>query len=62
MKEAVEQYRRFIELWRECDPEFQPLLREAETALRRLAAEPPLRRVRVLARTTSNRQFEVRRL
>ncbi len=35
-KQAVEQYRRFVDLWRECDPEFRPLLHSAETTLRRL--------------------------
>ena len=34
--EAAAQYRRFVELWRECDAEFRPLLRKAQEAIQRL--------------------------
>ena len=33
---AIEAYERFIELWGDCDPEFQPLIEEARTAVYRL--------------------------
>jgi hypothetical protein len=38
-KEAVAQYRRFIDVWRECDHEFRRSLETAEAALRRLDAD-----------------------
>jgi tetratricopeptide (TPR) repeat protein len=38
--EAVVQYKRFIELWSNCDPEFRPLVEAAQQALERLTAEP----------------------
>jgi tetratricopeptide (TPR) repeat protein len=38
-KQAAEQYRRFIGLWRDCDEEFRPLVEDAERALRRLGGE-----------------------
>jgi tetratricopeptide (TPR) repeat protein len=38
-KQAAEQYRRFIELWRDCDEELRPRVEDAEHALRRLGGE-----------------------
>jgi serine/threonine-protein kinase len=38
-QEAAEQYARFIELWTGADPELQPMVREARTALARLNRE-----------------------
>ena len=35
-RRAIEHYTRFIELWRECDPALQPLVRQARDALARL--------------------------
>ena len=35
-RRAIEHYTRFIELWRECDPELQPLVQHARDALTRL--------------------------
>ena len=35
-KDAVDQYRRFLRMWRDCDPEFRPWLDAAEAAVRRL--------------------------
>jgi tetratricopeptide (TPR) repeat protein len=37
--QAVEQYRRFIELWRDCDEELRPLVTHAERALLRLGGD-----------------------
>jgi tetratricopeptide (TPR) repeat protein len=34
---AVGHYRRFIELWRDCDPNLQPMVEEAERALARMS-------------------------
>ena len=39
-EQAVIQYRRFIELWSDCDPEFRPMLEGAQRALERLTTEP----------------------
>jgi tetratricopeptide (TPR) repeat protein len=36
---AVEHYRRFIELWENCDPELRPHVEEAERKLARLRKE-----------------------
>ena len=39
---AVEADSRFAELWKDADPEFQPLLAEVRQRLARLSAERPL--------------------
>jgi hypothetical protein len=39
-KKAVEYYTRFVEQWRDADPELQPGVREVRQRLARLAAEP----------------------
>lgn len=36
---AIKYYKRFLALWRDCDPEFKPLVLKAESALTRLEAE-----------------------
>jgi hypothetical protein len=33
---AAEHYRRFLELWKECEPELQPMLRQATRRLEQL--------------------------
>jgi tetratricopeptide (TPR) repeat protein len=38
-EEAALHYNRFIELWRECDPELRPEVARAEDALERLSGE-----------------------
>ncbi|UCC81833.1 MAG: tetratricopeptide repeat protein [Gemmatimonadota bacterium] len=38
-EEAAIHYKRFIDLWRECDPELRPEVARAEAALRRLSGE-----------------------
>ncbi len=38
--EAAAHYARLIELWRDADPELQPVVADARAALQRLAAEP----------------------
>jgi len=35
-EQAIEQYRRFVDLWRDCDPDLRPLVEGAERALQRL--------------------------
>ena len=35
-QKATEHYSRFVELWKECDPELQPMVRQAQQALARL--------------------------
>ena len=35
-EQAVEHYSRFIELWRDCDPELQPLVEDAKEKLSEL--------------------------
>jgi tetratricopeptide (TPR) repeat protein len=37
-QQAIDQYKRLLELWPDCDAEFQPLVEEARTGLRRLGA------------------------
>jgi tetratricopeptide (TPR) repeat protein len=37
-QQAAEQYRRFIDLWRDCDEELRPLVEGAERALHRLGS------------------------
>lgn len=37
-QQAIDQYKRLLELWPDCDAEFQPLVEEARTALQRLGA------------------------
>jgi hypothetical protein len=37
---AAVQYRRFLELWSDCDPEFRPMVETAQRALERLTGEP----------------------
>jgi tetratricopeptide (TPR) repeat protein len=37
-EQAIEQYRRFVDLWRDCDPEFRPMVKSAEFALQRLGS------------------------
>jgi serine/threonine-protein kinase len=37
--EAVNEYTTFIDLWRDCDPELRPLVREARLALSRLGSQ-----------------------
>jgi tetratricopeptide (TPR) repeat protein len=39
-EKAVEHYRRFLVLWRDCDPELRPVLESAKSELARLVAEP----------------------
>jgi tetratricopeptide (TPR) repeat protein len=39
-EQAVEHYRRFLVLWRDCDPELRPVLERARSELARLTAEP----------------------
>jgi tetratricopeptide (TPR) repeat protein len=38
--EAMEHYRRFVHLWRDCDPPLRPVLEGAKAELARLTAEP----------------------
>jgi len=35
-EQAVEQYRRFVDLWRDCDPKLRPFVEDAQRALQRL--------------------------
>lgn len=37
---ALDYYGRFVDLWKDADPELQPIVADARTALRRLSAEP----------------------
>jgi tetratricopeptide (TPR) repeat protein len=37
---AVEHYRRFVTLWRDCDPALRPVLERAKAELARMVAEP----------------------
>ncbi len=37
--EAVQHYRRFIQLWRQCDPERRPMVQEAQKQLAALHGE-----------------------
>ncbi len=39
-EKAVEHYRRFITLWRDCDPALRPVLERAKSGLARMVAEP----------------------
>jgi hypothetical protein len=39
-QKAVERYSRFVELWRNADPELQPGVREIRERVARLAKEP----------------------
>ncbi|MGH7562855.1 MAG: hypothetical protein ACREK5_00315, partial [Gemmatimonadota bacterium] len=36
VERAVEEYRQFVDLWRDADPELQPVVENARAALRRL--------------------------
>jgi len=36
---AAEQYARFVDMWRDADPELQPIVEEAREAVRRLAPD-----------------------
>jgi len=38
--EARDSYGRFVDLWKEADPELQPLVAQARTARNRLGGEP----------------------
>ena len=38
--QAAERYARFITLWKDCDPEFRPLVEDARARLARLTKEP----------------------
>ena len=38
---AADRYRRFVELWKDADPELQPGVREVRARLGRLATETP---------------------
>jgi hypothetical protein len=38
--QAAARYARFLELWRDCDPELRPLVRQAELRLARLRPTP----------------------
>ena len=35
-QKAIEHYSQFIELWKNCDPELQPMVQQARSALVRL--------------------------
>lgn len=35
-EEAIEHYRRFIRLWKDCDPEMRPTLKQAQASLTKL--------------------------
>jgi tetratricopeptide (TPR) repeat protein len=37
---AVEHYRRFVTLWRDCDPALRPIVEGAKAELARMVAEP----------------------
>ena len=39
-EQAVEYYGRFVELWKDADPELQPLVRHVQQRMVRLAGEP----------------------
>jgi tetratricopeptide (TPR) repeat protein len=39
-EEAIEHYRRFIRMWKDCDPELQPTLEQAQKSLAKLREEP----------------------
>ena len=39
-RKAMEHYRRFVTLWRDCDPALRPVLEGAKMELARMAAEP----------------------
>jgi len=38
-EEAIAEYAGFVDLWRDCDPELQPLVHEARLALSRLGSQ-----------------------
>jgi len=38
-EEAIEHYTRFVELWKDCDPELRPLVDDVEARLERLRGE-----------------------
>jgi tetratricopeptide (TPR) repeat protein len=40
-EKAIEGYTRFIDLWKDCDPEFRPMVEEAEERLSALEEEEP---------------------
>jgi hypothetical protein len=40
-EQARDYYSRFIDLWKDADPELQPQVDQARAALARLAGEPP---------------------
>ena len=39
MDKAVENYRRFIEYWKDCDPELRPMVEDAQARLALLQGE-----------------------
>jgi DNA-binding SARP family transcriptional activator/TolB-like protein len=45
-EQAIEQYARFVKLWRECDPELRPLVEDVRGRISRLRAGPDARGVR----------------
>jgi len=45
-EQAIEQYVRFVKLWRECDPELRPLVEDVRGRIRRLRAGPDARAAR----------------
>jgi hypothetical protein len=43
---AIESYNKFIELWKECDPQFRPLVEHAKQQVKELEGENRFRSVR----------------
>lgn len=45
-EQAIEQYVRFVKLWRDCDPELRPLVKDVRERIARLRAAPVARNAR----------------
>ena len=40
LEEAVRHYARFVDLWKNCDPELRPLVDDAKASIERLKEDP----------------------